>query len=255
MRGIVSALALQSSTDQNTGTSILAAGTWTRWIGLYDASGLGGTVATWDISSAADVEAGVWGQGISDVGWSGCGRYLWVAERKSKGVLVYDVRVTGKLVTWLGGREADTNQRMGVGCFEGEEGTEIWAGGTDGVVRVWEGVGRKEGACDRDWEWKAHDGQIPFFGLLWSAMNEKLYANLRTIDPVGSIVLHPSGTVVATCSGQRAEFNLADDSTSDDSDNESSDEQHASSSPQSHARKAKATGRTPDNSLKVWSLT
>lgn len=35
---------------------------------------------------------------------------------------------------------------------------EIWTGGTDGVVRVWEGVGRKEGGVECDWEWKAHDG-------------------------------------------------------------------------------------------------
>lgn len=157
MRGIVSALSLQPCTDPSA-TSILAAGTWTRWLGLYDASGLGGTVATWDISTAADKEAGIGGQGVSEVGWSSCGRYLWVAERKTRGVLVYDVRVTGKLVTWLEGREAETNQRTGVDSFEGEKGMEIWTGGTDGVVRVWEGVGRKEGGVECDWEWKAHDG-------------------------------------------------------------------------------------------------
>lgn len=160
MRGIVSALSLQSSTDESSGSSILAAGTWTRWLGMYDAAGLGGTIATWDISTAADSEAGIGGQGVSEVGWSGCGRYLWVAERKSRGVLVYDVRVTGKLVCWLEGREAETNQRLGVSCFEGDGGMEIWAGGTDGVARVWEGVGTKEGACKRNWEWRAHDGIV-----------------------------------------------------------------------------------------------
>ncbi|KAB8298314.1 hypothetical protein EYC80_002043 [Monilinia laxa] len=231
MRGIISALSLQSSTDQNTGTSILAAGTWTRWIGLYDASGLGGTVATWDISSAADVEAGIGGQGIGEMGWSACGRYLWVAERKSRGVLVYDVRVAGRLVAWLEGRPAETNQRMGVGCFEGGDRLEIWAGGADGVVRVWEGVGSREGACERDWEWRAHD------------------------DPIGSTVLHPSGTVVATCSGQRAEPKIKDDSASDDSGEDTSDDESASDSHRSQSMIREATGRTPDNSLKVWSLT
>ncbi|KAI9641736.1 hypothetical protein NHQ30_009592 [Ciborinia camelliae] len=230
MRGIVSALSLQPSTDQNTGTSILAAGTWTRWVGLYDASGLGGTVATWDISSAADAEAGIGGQGISEMGWSGCGRYLWVAERRSSGVLVYDVRVTGKLVSWLEGRAAVTNQRMGVSCFEGSNGMEIWAGGTDGVVRVWEGVGGKEGGCRSDWEWRAHD------------------------DPIGSTVLHPSGTVVATCSGQRAEPHTDHDGTSSDSGEDNSDDESASDSQKSPSRISNATGRAPDNSLKVWSL-
>ncbi|TGO51815.1 hypothetical protein BCON_0154g00350 [Botryotinia convoluta] len=230
MRGIVSALSLQPCTDPS-GTSILAAGTWTRWLGLYDASGLGGTVATWDISAAADSEAGIGGQGVSEVGWSSCGRYLWVAERKSRGVLVYDVRVTGKLVAWLEGREAETNQRMGVDSFEGEKGMEIWTGGTDGVVRVWEGVGRKEGGVKCDWEWKAHD------------------------DPIGSTVLHPSGTVIATCSGQRAETNIDVDVNDDDtSDEDSSDDESAPNSLQSPSRTPKDTGGTPDNSIKVWTL-
>ncbi|QSZ34424.1 hypothetical protein DSL72_006016 [Monilinia vaccinii-corymbosi] len=240
MRGIVSALALPSSPDHNTThhprTGILAAGTWTRWIGLYDASGLGGTVATWDIRAAADAEAGIGGQGVGELGWSACGRYLWVAERKSRGVLVYDVRVTGKLVAWLEGRAAETNQRMGVACFEGQRGggMEIWAGGTDGVVRVWEGVGGKEGACERDWEWRAHE------------------------DPIGSTVLHPFGTVIATCSGQRAEPTITDiSSTSDNSDEDISDDGSALDSQRSSpSRKRKVAGRnrTPDNSLKVWSL-
>ncbi|CAD6446272.1 4b9964d5-f52e-4aa1-8318-58c179e78714 [Sclerotinia trifoliorum] len=229
MRGIVSALSLQSSPDGNSGSSMLAAGTWTRWVGLYDAAGLGGTVGTWDISAAADAEAD-WGQGISELGWSACGRYLWVVERKSRGVLVYDVRVTGKLVSWLEGREAETNQRLGVSCFEGEKGMEIWAGGTDGVVRVWEGVGGTEGGVGCDWEWKAHN------------------------DPIGSTVLHPSGTVVATCSGQRAETNINDDDTSTDSEEDSSDDESASDSQQSPSMIRKTKGRTPDNSLKVWSL-
>ncbi|KAA8571260.1 hypothetical protein EYC84_000588 [Monilinia fructicola] len=143
MRGILSALSLQSSTDHNTGTSILAAGTWTRCIGLYDASGLGGTVAIWDISLAADAEAGIGGQGIGEMGW----------------------------------------------------------------------------------------------------------------NPIGSTVLHPSGTVVATCSGQRAEPSIKDDTISDDSDEDISDDESASDSNRSQSMVRKAAGRAPDNSLKVWSLT
>jgi hypothetical protein len=155
MRGIVSALSLESQED-----GLLAAGTWTRWVGLYDAAGLGGTVATWSIAEAADGEAGIGGHGISQTLWSSCGRYLYVVERKSRGVLVFDVRVTGKLVAWLEGREADTNQRLGVDVFEGPEGMEIWAGGTDGVVKVWEGVGKTEGGVKRSWEWSAHEGML-----------------------------------------------------------------------------------------------
>jgi hypothetical protein len=159
MRGIVSALSMQPlSEDADAG--MLAAGTWTRWVGLYDMGGMGGTVATWSIGEAADKDAGVGGTGVTQTAWSPCGRYLFVVERKSRGVLVYDVRVTGKLVCWLEGREAETNQRLGVDVFGAEKGTEIWAGGTDGVVKVWEGVGMTEGAQERSWEWKAHDGMF-----------------------------------------------------------------------------------------------
>ncbi len=157
MRGIVSALSMQPSSESPE-AGMLAAGTWTRWLGLYDMAGMGGTVATWSIGEAADKDAGVGGTGITQTAWSPCGRYLFVVERQSRGVLVYDVRVTGKLVCWLVGRQAETNQRLGVDVFGAEKGTEIWAGGTDGIVRVWEGVGLSEGAQERSWEWKAHCG-------------------------------------------------------------------------------------------------
>lgn len=158
MRGIVSAMSQQPS-PENADVGMLAAGTWTRWVGLYDLGGLGGTVATWSVAEAADLDAGIGGTGVTETEWSACGRYLFVVERRSKGILVYDVRVTGKLVSWLVGREADTNQRIGVDLFPGENGTEVWAGGVDGIVRVWEGVGMKEGPLERSWEWQAHDGK------------------------------------------------------------------------------------------------
>lgn len=159
IRGIISSLSLQPSSIEH-GEGMLAAGTWTRWVGLYDMSGLGGMVSTWSIADAADKDAGIGGTGITETKWSACGRYLCVVERKSKGLLVYDVRVTGKLVAWLEGREADTNQRLGVDVFEAEGGMEVWAGGTDGFVRVWEVVGKKEGGVERSWEWRAHDGML-----------------------------------------------------------------------------------------------
>jgi hypothetical protein len=159
MRGIVSALSIQTI-PENGEAGMLAAGTWTRWVGLYDMGGIGGTVATWSIAEAADKDAGIGGTGVTQTGWSACERYLFVVERKSRGLLVYDVRVTGKLVCWLEGREAQTNQRLGVDIFGAEMGAEIWAGGTDGVVRVWENVGMSEGAHGSSWEWRAHDGKL-----------------------------------------------------------------------------------------------
>lgn len=222
MRGIVSALGLQPTPVEDTGQGILAAGTWTRSVGLYDIGGLGGTVATWSVAHAADVEASIGGTGVTQTLWSSCGRYLYVAERQSDGVLVYDVRVTGKLVAWLTGRCAETNQRLGVDVFEGSNGPEIWCGGTDGVVRIWEGVGLREGEQRCTSSWKAHD------------------------DSIGSTVVHSSGTVVATCSGQRAKV---DDIASDSSGDESTDEDDRSS-----ITSTKSSISSPDNSLKVWAL-
>lgn len=265
MRGIVSALSMQPTPgEEDSGTGMLAAGTWTRWVGLYDANGMGGTVAQWSVAEAADEHVGVGGGGVTQTLWSACGRYLCVVERKSGGVLVYDVRVTGKVVAWLEGREAWTNQRLGVDVFEAEGGMEVWAGGVDGVVRVWAGVGRTEGAVGRAWEWKAHDGEF-------TPVLARLYAN-GISDPVTSTIVHRSGTVVATCSGQRSTPDFDDsESSSDESDSEddsdessdedseqsSSDDDSANSSADSSVssrQSVKLNSRTPDNSIKIWSL-
>lgn len=245
MRGIVSALSIQPSSPDEPAAGMLAAGTWTRWVGLYDTAGMGGTVATWSIAEAADTHAGIGGTGITQTLWSSCGRYLYVVERRSRGVLVFDVRVMGKLLAWLEGREAETNQRLGVDVFEGQNGREIWAGGVDGVVRVWEGVGQTEGGLKRTWEWKAHDGKFcSCSSLLGDCANQKF------ADPVSSTVVHSSGTVVATCSGQRTPLLSDEDDISSDEEESDSD---ASSGDQS-TRSPRSTGRTPDNSIKVWSL-
>jgi hypothetical protein len=248
MRGIVSSLSVQGEDG-----GMLAAGTWTRWVGLYDAQGTGGSVATWSIAEAADLHAGIGGMGITQTLWSGCGRYLFVVERKSRGVLVFDVRVTGQLVAWLEGREADTNQRLGVDVFEAEGGVEIWAGGVDGIVRVWEGVGKSEGGVERSWEFRAHDGK--------SSCSEVDTAWLIVLDPIGSTIVHSSGTVVATCSGQRYTTGLGDDNTiSDDSSEESDDDDRSSirhssgSASLASLKSVKPPRRAPDNSIKVWSL-
>lgn len=207
MRGIVSSMAIQTGQNET-----LAAGTWTRWVGLYDAAGLGGTIANWSVAKAADEVASIGGSGISQVIWSQCGRYLCVAERMSNGLMIFDVRVTGRLLAWLKGRKASTNQRLAVDLFQTKSGIEVWAGGTDGVVRVWENIGSKSGALERDWEWQAHE------------------------DPVTSTAVHSSGTVVATCSGQKSLSAF-----------ESSDNDSDSSSP--YQKKD-----LYDNCLKIWRI-
>lgn len=155
MKGIVSALAMNPNE-----VGILAAGTFTRNIALYGARGSGELIGTFSIAkSEADRHIG--GKGITQLLWSPCGRYLYVAERKSQGMLVYDIRVTGQLLGWLQGRRAVSNQRLKADIIAtGEnESHAIWAGGTDGVTRVWKDpfvtVGQKEPDC----EWQVHGGE------------------------------------------------------------------------------------------------
>lgn len=155
MKGIISAMAV----DPN-GDGILAAGTYTRHVGLYDSNGSGQLLGTFNIAKT-EANRRIGGRGVTQLLWSPCGRYLYIAERKSNGVLVYDIRVTGQLLGWLEGRKAHTNQRMKVDIVpSGEEGShEIWAGGTDGFIRLWRNPASTTGGQNPDWEWKVHDGE------------------------------------------------------------------------------------------------
>ncbi|KAL2010995.1 hypothetical protein VTN00DRAFT_3713 [Thermoascus crustaceus] len=154
MKGIVSAMAINPSGD-----GVLAAGTFTRCIALYSSNGSGELIGTFTVAKT-EADRRIGGKGVTQLLWSPCGRYLYIVERKSHGVLIYDIRVTGQLLGWLQGRKAFTNQRMKVDVIPtGEGGShEIWAGGTDGAMRVWRNPAHSIGAKEPDWEWKVHDG-------------------------------------------------------------------------------------------------
>lgn len=157
MKGIVSTLA-----EDPVGNGIVAAGTFTRHIGLYASHGSGDTIATFSVAGT-DAERRIGGKGITQVLWSPCGRYLYAAERQSNGILIYDIRVTGKLVGWLTGREAMTNQRLKIDLVDSGDGShEVWAGGTDGYVRMWTCGIDLGGEIQPTWEKKLHDGSFPF---------------------------------------------------------------------------------------------
>ncbi|KAI4256064.1 MAG: hypothetical protein LQ352_002254 [Teloschistes flavicans] len=149
IKGIVSALGMSPE-------GILAAGTFSRWIGLYDGQGRGGSVGAFEVGENAVPGRKVDGAGTTQVLWSNDGRYLCVAERCSDQVGVWDIRGTGKKLASLRGRKAVTNQRMSVDLV----GNEVWAGGVDGMVRVWGDLGMKEGMIDPAWEFNAHDGTL-----------------------------------------------------------------------------------------------
>ncbi|KAK4161050.1 hypothetical protein QBC43DRAFT_358709 [Cladorrhinum sp. PSN259] len=250
MRGTVSSMALQSAGQEG----LLAAGTWTRWIGLYDLTRAGNcVVANWGVKGAAD-ETGIEGKGIVQTVWSPCGRYLVVNERGSGGMLVYDLRGTNKLLGVLKGRDGYTNQRLSCDVFPGTEekgGFEVWAGTREGGVVVYEGVGMSEGDLEPVWGLRAAHGSA-----------------------VGSAAMHLSGSVLATCSGSWAivdesgsesESDSGSESGSDeDSDEESGGSESESESESESGSEASLTVKRPksgksrivvgETSLKVWSI-
>ncbi|KAI5804987.1 quinon protein alcohol dehydrogenase-like superfamily [Geopyxis carbonaria] len=168
MKGVVSALAVEE------GGGVLAAGTWSRMVGLYDRGGRGDVVGCWELEKDGEE-----GGGIAQLTWGGeGGRYLYVAERRSEKVDVYDIRVSGRRVETLRGRRADTNQRMGMDVLSSGE---IIGGGIDGRVRVWD----VERGGEPVGTWKAHE------------------------DVVSCVGMHPAGIVMATCSGSRKVFGMS----------------------------------------------
>ena len=231
LKGIVSAMDVSCN-------GVLAAGSFGRSVGLYDGYGHGETNAIFSTSDGNGNDLGTDGNGITQVIWDNSGRYLCVAERGSDGLSIWDIRGTGKRLAWLKGRKAKTPQRMGVALIN----EEVWAGGTDGTVRVWQGLGMKEGAVERDWEFEAHG------------------------DVVSGVGLHPGGSVLATCSGQRHYLSTAkweaDGQESSDSDSsachvsQSSKSSANAESQESQAAQAAQAAQAGllDNSLKVWAL-
>ena len=220
MKGIMSTLAMSSD-------GILAAGTFSRWVGLYDGYGRGDTVSAFAVAQEREGDGSTDGKGVTQVMWSQCGRYLCTVERGSDGVGVWDIRGNGKWLAWLKGRHARTPQRLGVDMIGGE----VWAGGIDGVVRVWEGLGMTEGVINPKWQYQAHS------------------------DVVSSTTMHQLGSVLATCSGQRH-----DESSLEPASPQSGryTESRGMSSPNSRSSQFSRGPGSPDavfdNSLKIWAL-
>lgn len=283
MRGMVSALSMQN--DENyVPTGLLASGTWTRWVGLYDFARGGERVATWSVAEAAasatvqdsppgspqqsyiprqrpTSRGGIGGAGITQTAWSPDGRYLLVNERQSTGVLIYDVRVTNRVLGFLAGRDALTHQRLDLTVYpdsEGVGGFEVWAGTRDGTVKVWQGVGNDEGCIWPSWD--------------FSTMRERDGEGKPTQSPVGSVSLHKYGSVIATCTGGWRVADKDDDdddgmsspacssSSSSSSDSACDDESDSSSSSSSSSSLNQPAGRASDNRtfdrsyLKIWSI-
>ncbi|KAK6442547.1 hypothetical protein LTR95_001208 [Oleoguttula sp. CCFEE 5521] len=216
MRDTSRIMALSVSSD-----GLLAAGSTNRNVGLFGNSGRGACETTFSIAGRMSEVTATRGSGTTSLAWTPDGRYLLVAERQSDGVHVYDVRNLLRRVSFLSGRNAKTTQRLGIDVIAPREGCEVWAGGVDGVTRVWNNPGSTEGEHRPDAGIEMHD------------------------DAVSSAVWHPSGALLATCSGQRSfgKVDFGDNESSSDTDSESLSENEQS------------TIRQPNNTLKIWDFT
>lgn len=176
----------------------LAAGSANRSVGIFSSSGHGGCQTAFSVAPGLDdPDAATYsGTGITSLAWTPDGNYLLVGERQSDGIHVYDVRNQLRRVSWLAGRNALTTQRLGISTVPTLSGLEVWAGGMDGALRMWQNPGQAEGIQEPD--------------AVLSGMHG---------DPVTSAVWHPGGAVMATCSGQRRFDDADEDEISVRSDN------------------------------------
>jgi len=164
LSGTVNALAI------NQFNGLLAAGSTERQLGFWEAGGSGNKTSAFSVRD--DTLPETKGCGITQIEWSHCGQYLFVAERNSDVILVFDVR-QGRRLCWLEGRNAKSMQRMSFQIVQSVDDLhhgriDIWAGGTDGHIRVWKDVTRSTDAVDPSTDIVAHRGMfdLPWYSLL-----------------------------------------------------------------------------------------
>jgi telomerase Cajal body protein 1 len=256
MKGIISSMSINPD-----GSSVLAAGTFSRNVALYASEGAGTCIAMFSVSDKAgsknDTED-IAGRGVSQVMWSPCGRYLLVAERDSDAILVYDIRVAGKKLAWLRGRNARSLQRSFIDIAPLGEGWEVWAGGMDGKIKVWTNPHEMEGEIWPEKAWTAHERKFADSVALTSNLS------LSALDPVVSTFVHKSGTAVASCCAPNRHGRVPDlaessQDVSDSSDGSTTDEEAKSESDTSHsavdeASKNKSEGHVMNSVMKIWAL-
>jgi WD40 repeat protein len=252
--------------------SILALGTYTRNVVLYANNGRGDVVTSFSLRDVERDGDEVMGWGVSQVKWSPDGRYLFVAERRSEGISVYDIRGTGRRLGWLAGRDAQTNVKLGFDVVTTLDGCEVWAGTRDGHVKMWKDPTKRGGVATPDAEWKVHDGINKSVVLLTVTSGLILH-----IDPVCATLVHPSGSVIATVSAKDRNIVSAQDNSesSDDSTNEedaispssesessdSEDEEESGDDTKSlisvrdSPKKQVGKDSSTDSMVKIWSVT
>ncbi|EUC44612.1 hypothetical protein COCMIDRAFT_51796, partial [Bipolaris oryzae ATCC 44560] len=193
-KGYISALSLSPPSPPSR-DGLLAAGSRTRHIGIYDPTSgtevtsfaLPGTSS--GVKSRNENLKDVMGDGVSSLKWSPCGNYLYVAERNADVLLIYDVRSFSLALGYCAGRRALTKQKLGFDVWNAGQSPydvegfshEVWAGGTDGKVRVWRDAYAKEGTV------------LPDEVISVGHEDEPVVASL--VYPTGSLVVAATGVV------------------------------------------------------------
>lgn len=144
-RGIISSLDISCD-------GYLAAGSWSSKVSIYASQGRGDCITTFSIEAPETP-----GSGVSQLRWSGCGNYLYIGQRMSDNILVFDIRGRQRLLQTLIGRNAES---MLPHHFDVKDDS-LFCGGLDGVVRIWDGLGKTEGDVQATKHWQAHDCLFP----------------------------------------------------------------------------------------------
>jgi hypothetical protein len=195
-KGYISALSVSPPTFASS-EGLLAAGARTRYIGIYDCIS-GSEVTHFSLPGTVDGKklpnenlAHVMGDGISSLKWSPCARYLYVAERQSDVLLIYDVRNFSLALAYCAGRRALTKQKLGFDVWNAGASPydvesvahEVWAGGVDGKVRVWKDPYMREGAVEADEVVDVGDGlEMPVVSTLVHASGSLAVTARGTLD-------------------------------------------------------------------------
>ena len=180
-KGLISALSLSPPSSPSSSHGLLAAGSRTRNVGIYDAIS-GEEITHFSLPGSINGRkmrnkdlANIIGDGVTQLKWSPCGKYLYIAERDSSALLIYDVRNFALSLAHCAGRNALTKQKLGFDIWNAGNSThdieavvshEVWAGGIDGMIRVWRDPWSKEGAVQPDDVVQVNEGNVPVVSAL-----------------------------------------------------------------------------------------